>query len=109
MDGSINFTPNIDRVFRQLKQFIAEIIGEDVVEELNVTRKSTFVKDLEMDSIEIVAFAEKVKAYYGHQVNFIGWLSKMKIKEIINLSIGDVADFIANALYSRKEQKYVYY
>jgi acyl carrier protein len=105
----INFSKIKNQVFRQLLQFISEIIGDDVIEELNITEQSTFVKDLEMDSIEIVALAEKIKAYYGNRINFIGWLSKMKMNELINLSINDVTNFIANAIYSRQKQKRVYY
>lgn len=49
-------------IFKSLKNFIAEVVGEDVAEELNIEPESVFTRDLEMDSIEIVSFAEKVKA-----------------------------------------------
>lgn len=50
-----------DQVFNILHQFISDIIGADIAEELDITQNSNFTKDLEMDSIELVAFAEKVK------------------------------------------------
>lgn len=87
-----------ERIFEQLKQFISEVIGADVAEELNITKESIFTKDLEMDSIEIVAFAEKVKNYYGKNIDFTGWLSGLDLDELINLSLATIVIFISNAL-----------
>lgn len=84
-------------IYLELKQFVGEIIGDDILEELNVTPDSVFTKDVEMDSIEIVSFAEKVKDKYGEQVDFTGWLSNMGMDELINLSFGHIVNFIADA------------
>lgn len=81
-------------IFDQLKQFVSEIIGEDVVEELNVASNSIFTKDLEMSSIEIVTFIEKVNNYYGKSVDFSSWLYSMELDTLINLSLGAVVDYI---------------
>jgi acyl carrier protein len=86
-----------DMVFKQLSIFVADIIGDGVIEEIGISQKSIFTKDLEMDSIEIVAFAEKVKQKYGHEIDFISWISKMKFQELYNLSVGQVVDYIVNS------------
>lgn len=91
-----------EEVFAQLKQFIAEIIGEDVVEQIDIKENSIFTKDLEMDSIEIVSFAEKVKGKYGQQVDFIPWLSGMDLQQLLNLSINQVVEYIVNELNKSK-------
>lgn len=80
-----------------LIQMLSEVIGADVVEELDVNMDSSFTKDLEMDSIEIVAFAEKVKAKYGDDIDFVSWLSGMDLDQVIALKFGDVINFIADA------------
>ena len=54
---------NHEELFNLLKGFITEIIGEEFVEEMDITPQSSFTKDLEMDSIEIVSFSEKIKAH----------------------------------------------
>ena len=84
-------------IYLELKKYVGEIIGDDILEELNVTPDSVFTKDIEMDSIEIVSFAEKVKNKYGDQVDFTGWLSSMSMEELINLSFGQIVNFIADA------------
>ena len=81
-------------IFIVLKQFIGEVIGQEFADELDITPKSSFTKDLEMDSIEIVAFSEKVKKHFGQQINFTGWLSGMDIDELIGLTINDIILFI---------------
>lgn len=85
-----------DLLFLELKQFISEIIGPDIVEELDITKDSTFAKDMEMDSIEIVAFAEKVKAKFGNEIDFAGWLSAMNLDQLVNLSLNDIINYIVD-------------
>jgi acyl carrier protein len=80
-----------------LKQFITEVIGEEFVEEMDIDMNSSFTKDLEMDSIEIVSFSEKIKAHYGEQIDFTGWLSNMDLDQLINLNLGMIVNYIDNA------------
>lgn len=85
-----------DEVFGRLSGFVAEIIGSDVAEEIGILPESVFSQDFEMDSIEIVAFAEKVKREYGGRVDFISWLSGMELQQIYLLSMEQVVDFIVS-------------
>lgn len=90
------------QIFSNLKQFIADIIGADIVEQLDISEKSTFTKDLEMDSIEIVSFAEKVKLTYGKDIDFTTWLSSMDLEQIVNLNLNDIIEYIINANHTSK-------
>lgn len=80
--------------FAVLKTFIEEIIGEDFKDEIEIRRDSSFTADLELDSIEIVAFSEKVKLHFGTQIDFTGWLSNMDLDELIALKLSDVIQYI---------------
>lgn len=81
-------------IFDLLKQFITEVIGEEFVEEMHIEPASSFTKDLEMDSIEIVAFSEKVKAHFGEHIDFTGWLSGMDLDQLIHLNLNDIINYI---------------
>jgi acyl carrier protein len=83
-----------EEIFETLNQFITEVIGEEFVEEMDITPDSSFTKDLEMDSIEIVAFSEKVKNHYGSNIDFTGWLSNMDLDEIIRLKLENIISYI---------------
>jgi acyl carrier protein len=88
-------------IFIVLKQFIGEVIGQEFADELEISPASSFTKDLEMDSIEIVAFSEKVKNHFGQQINFTGWLSGMDIDQLIGLTINDIILFIQECQSSK--------
>jgi acyl carrier protein len=83
-----------EEIFETLNQFITEVIGEEFVEEMDITPDSSFTKDLEMDSIEIVAFSEKVKNHFGSNIDFTGWLSNMDLDEIIRLKLENIISYI---------------
>jgi acyl carrier protein len=85
---------NHEELFTLLKGFITEVIGAEFVEEMNITPDSSFTKDLEMDSIEIVSFSEKIKAHFGDQIDFTGWLSSMDLDELINLDLRMIINYI---------------
>lgn len=85
---------NHEELFTLLKGFITEVIGAEFVEEMDITPDSSFTKDLEMDSIEIVSFSEKIKAHFGEQIDFTGWLSSMDLDELINLDLRMIINYI---------------
>ncbi len=85
---------NSDEIFIVLKKMITDVIGEEFVEEMDISKESSFTKDLEMDSIEIVSFSEKVKNHFGETIDFTGWLSNMDLDEIIQLKIKDIINYI---------------
>jgi len=94
MDTLVNNSNETQSIFLTLKQFITEIIGEEFVEEMDITMDSSFTKDLEMDSIEIVSFSEKVKNHFGEEIDFTGWLSSLDLDQLINLNLKDIIQYI---------------
>lgn len=83
-----------EEIFVILKKFITEVIGAEFAEDMDITRESSFTRDLEMDSIEMVAFSEKVKLHFGPGIDFTGWLSNMDIDQLIALNLNDIIQYI---------------
>ena len=77
---------------------IGAIIGEEYLEDLDVTMDSVITEDLELESIEFVALAEKLRDRYGERVDFVDWIAGMELEEIIVLSVGQVVAFIESCL-----------
>ena len=73
---------------------IHEVIGEDWDLEEEITLETTFSDDLELESIEFVALAEKIQTTFGDDVDFVAWLSEKELDEVIDLKVGDVVEFI---------------
>jgi acyl carrier protein len=77
---------------------IGAIIGEEYLEDLDVTMDSVITEDLELESIEFVALAEKLRDRYGERVDFVDWIAGMELEEIIGLTVGQVVDFVGSCL-----------
>jgi acyl carrier protein len=88
-------------VMDKLVSMIGEIVGQDWIEDLEISAKTTFNSDLELESIEFVALAEKLQAAYGDTVDFVGWLSGKDLDEIIGLTVGQVVEFIVECQTSK--------
>jgi acyl carrier protein len=79
---------------------LREVVGDEIDLMGPIGVDTCFNTDLELESIEFVALAEKVQQRYGAQVDFVTWLSGKDLDEIVRLTIGDVAEFIDTCLSS---------
>ncbi|OGQ79437.1 MAG: hypothetical protein A2289_05535 [Deltaproteobacteria bacterium RIFOXYA12_FULL_58_15] len=86
-----------EQILQTVAQLVREVIGESWVESVNISETTSFNDELELESIEFVALAEKLQEHYGKQVNFVGWLSGKELDEIITLTVGDLVGFIASS------------
>ena len=73
---------------------IREVMGDDLMFEDEIGTDTSFSQDLELESIEFVALAERIQAHYGSHIDFVGWLSGMELDRIIALRVGDLVEFI---------------
>ena len=80
-------------VLATLADFIREVIGQEWAADVAITMDTSFNTDLELESIEFVALAEKVQQRYSG-IEFAEWLSQMELDKIIALRVGDVVEFI---------------
>jgi acyl carrier protein len=99
-DATLNEGETADQelVLPDITTIIEEVIGADAAELIEITEESIFIDDLEMDSIQIVQFAEIVNERYGERVDFVNWLSNTPVTKLLKLTVGDVADFIQTNL-----------
>lgn len=86
-----------ERVLADLSEILEEVIGEDFLLEDELTMETSFDEDLQLESIEFVALAEKLLERYGEKVDFVGWLAGLELDEIIALTVGQLVDFVVSA------------
>lgn len=87
-----------EAVLATVARILVEVIGEEWADETPIELDTSFADDLELESIEFVALAERLQEHYGAQVDFVGWLSDKELDEIIALEVGDLVDFIVAKL-----------
>ncbi len=89
-----------DQVLVKLAAMLRDAIAEDWVQDIAITDETSFNEDLELESIEFVALAERLRAEYGDKVDFAAWLADKELGEILGLRVGQVVDFIVTCLSS---------
>lgn len=85
-------------ILDKLKIFMKEVIGDEWIDESDIDFDTSIANDIEMESIEIVELAEKITNHYGSTVSFVAWMSTMDIDRIINLTVGEIVDYIDSCL-----------
>ncbi len=92
--------PSPDEVLGVVRTMIAEVIGEDYVDEIEITLDTAFYDDLDIESIEFVALGEALEARYGERVDFPAWIATMEVDDIIAMTVGDLVAHITTHLGS---------
>jgi acyl carrier protein len=87
-----------NEVLDTLVQLITEVVGDDFLLDTEVSMDTSFSDDLELESIEFVALAERLEQTYGERVDFVSWIGDMELEEIMALSVGQLVGFIVTCL-----------
>jgi acyl carrier protein len=87
-----------EAVLATVLELVGEIIGQEYLEDIDVTMESTITEDLELESIEFVALAEKLRQRYGERVDFVDWIAAMDLDQIIQLTMGQLVEFVVSCL-----------
>ena len=84
-----------DEILRAIEECLVEVAGDEILIAGPITPATAFNADLELESIEFVALAEKLQQRFGERVDFVGWISKKELDQIIALTVGDLVEFVA--------------
>ncbi len=90
------------RVLGEVAALLRDIIGEEYVIDLEIGMETSFNTDLELESIEFVTLADRMRERYGDMVDFVGFLAGMGVDEVINMKVGQVVSYIADCLEGRR-------
>ncbi len=92
------------KVLGDVARFIREVVAEEWINDFPIGMETSFSGDLELESIEFVALAEKLKNEYGTTVDFTGWLATMELKDILALQVGRLVGFIEECISKPKTE-----
>jgi acyl carrier protein len=82
------------RVLDDVARMVRDVIAEEWTRDVSIGMNTSFAKDLELESIEFVALAERIRDEYGKGVNLAGWLAGMDLDQILGLRVGQLVEFI---------------
>lgn len=75
-----------------------EECGEEYAEDDVIGMTTTFNRDLELESIDLVTLAGLLEQRYGDRVNFAEFLAGMDFDEIIELTVGRLVEHVVQSL-----------
>jgi acyl carrier protein len=87
-------SPYVAEVLEVVQSMLVDVIGPEYMLDLTIGLGTSFDSDLELESLEFVALAERLLDHYGGQVDFVAWLATMELDEIIGLTVGNLVGFI---------------
>jgi len=87
-----------DVVFTEIDGMLRQVLAELGVDDVEITEQTSFNEDLELESIEFVTLADRMRVTYGDKVDFVGFLAEMDVDKVINMQVGEVVRFIADSL-----------
>jgi acyl carrier protein len=87
-----------DAVLAYMKQHLGVVIGDPELRHTAITMDTTFGSDLELESIEFVALADRLRTEFGERINFVAFLAKKHVDDMVSLRVGDVVRYVASCL-----------
>jgi acyl carrier protein len=86
--------PEVAAIVDDIAGMIREVVGEDYELDVEITAESSFSEDIEIESIEFVALGDLVQTRYGEKIDLVAWFGELDLDEIIDLTVGELAEFI---------------
>ena len=77
---------------------LGAVIGDPELLHTEITMNTTFGGDLELESIEFVALADRLRTEFGERVNFVAFLAEKNVDDMVSLTVGDVVRYVATRL-----------
>ncbi len=88
-----------DTVLADLTGMLTTLLEDEYgVDDVEITMTTTFNRDLELESIDLVTLAGLLQEHYGTKVNFAEFLAGMEFDEIIELTVGRLVEYVVQSL-----------
>ena len=82
-----------------MRRHLGVVIGDPELRLTEISMNTTFGRDLELESIEFVALADRLRAEYGERVNFVAFLAEKNVDDMVSLTVGDVVRYVATRFH----------
>lgn len=86
------------RVLSLVRCQVGAVIGDPDLRHTEISMDTTFGRDLELESIEFVALADRLRTELGNRINFVEFLADKSVDEMVSLTVGDVVRYVAMRL-----------
>jgi acyl carrier protein len=85
-------------VLTEIAGMIRQVLDEYGLDDVEIGMETTFTRDLELESVDLVTLAGHLQARYGQRVNFAEFVAGMELDEIIDLTVGRLVRHVVRCL-----------
>jgi acyl carrier protein len=89
-----------DTVLAEVTGMLREVLAEYGDDDVVIGMCTTFNRDLELESIDLVTLAGLLEERYAGRVNLAEFLAGMEFDEIIELTVGRLVEYVVRSLKS---------
>ncbi|MCW1249513.1 phosphopantetheine-binding protein [Acaricomes phytoseiuli] len=87
-----------EQVLAEISSILSDMVQEYGLDDVEITRETSFQEDLELESIDLVSFGGKLREHYGSRVNFAAFFGSLDLDEIIEMRVGRLVDYVVACL-----------
>lgn len=85
-------------VLADITVMLRELLEEYGLDDAEIGRDTRFHDDLELESIDLVTLAGRLRDHYGDKVNLAEFIAERELDEIIALTVGELVDHVVRSL-----------
>ncbi|GGS75923.1 MULTISPECIES: acyl carrier protein [Streptomyces] len=90
--------PTADTVLAEVGDMLRTVLAEYGDDDVAIGMSTTFNRDLELESIDLVTLAGLLEERYGQRVNLAEFLAGMDFDEIVDLTVGRLVEHVVWSL-----------
>ncbi|MER5717801.1 acyl carrier protein [Streptomyces sp. NPDC002132] len=88
-----------EAVLADLRDMLTRLLQDEYgLDDVEIGTHTTFNRDLELESIDLVTLAAMLQERYGERINFAEFLAGMEFDEIIELTVGRLVEYVVTGL-----------
>ncbi|MGI8333088.1 acyl carrier protein [Actinomadura scrupuli] len=85
-------------VLSELVRILVDVVGEDSLAGVEVTRDTALDDDLALEGIEFVELSQRLRQVYGERVELTAFLAELDFEQLTRLTVGDLARHVESRL-----------
>jgi acyl carrier protein len=87
-----------DQIIGEIGRLVTEVIGDDYLLDTEISASTTFLGELELESIDFVSLGARLQDLYREKVDFVTFIAELEIDDLSDLTVGELADYIGGCL-----------
>jgi acyl carrier protein len=95
---TVHSDTNQEAIFLEIADLLRNVITDYCID-MPLMPETSIQADLDLESFDVVRFGLALTERYGTRVNIADYLSQMDFESVAQLTLGDIAEYVAGQLH----------